>query len=62
MLETCAILTTPPNAPVAEVHDRMPAILHEEDYDRCLIPESPTPSELKTASNHLIRNSWRNMR
>jgi hypothetical protein len=38
MLETCAILTTPPNSLVAEVHDRMPAILKEADYDRWLDP------------------------
>ena len=38
ILESCAILTTPPNELVAKVHDRMPAILSEEDYDRWLDP------------------------
>jgi putative SOS response-associated peptidase YedK len=38
VIESCAILTTPPNAVVAEVHDRMPAILSEADYDRWLDP------------------------
>jgi putative SOS response-associated peptidase YedK len=32
-IETCSILTTQPNALVAYVHDRMPAILRPEDYD-----------------------------
>ena len=36
--ETCAILTTPPNSLVADVHDRMPAILKIEDYDVWLDP------------------------
>ena len=57
MLETSAILTTPPNSLVAEVHDRMPAILNEEDYDRWLDPGITDRSELPIASNHLIRNS-----
>lgn len=32
-LETFTILTTRPNSIVADVHDRMPAILKTEDYD-----------------------------
>src|SRR5205823_3503954 len=47
MLETCAILTTPPNAVVAEVHDRMPAILNEEDYDRWLDPGITDPEQVR---------------
>jgi len=38
ILETCSILTTRPNSLVADVHDRMPAILHPEDYERWLDP------------------------
>lgn len=37
-VETCTILTTTPNALVADVHDRMPAILKPEDYDLWLDP------------------------
>ena len=37
-VETCTILTTRPNALVADVHDRMPAILKPEDYDLWLDP------------------------
>jgi putative SOS response-associated peptidase YedK len=37
-IETCTILTTKPNALVADVHDRMPAILRPEDYELWLDP------------------------
>lgn len=37
-IETCTILTTKPNVLVADVHDRMPAILRPEDYDLWLDP------------------------
>jgi len=33
---TCALLTTPANAALAAVHDRMPAIVRPEDYARWL--------------------------
>jgi putative SOS response-associated peptidase YedK len=46
MIETCAILTTPPSPLVAEVHDRMPAILNEEDYDRWLDPGITDPERV----------------
>jgi putative SOS response-associated peptidase YedK len=37
-IETFTILTTRPNSLVADVHDRMPAILKPEDYDLWLDP------------------------
>jgi len=37
-IETFTILTTKPNSLVANVHDRMPAILKPEDYDLWLDP------------------------
>jgi len=37
-LRTCAVLTTAPNDVVAAVHDRMPAILPEADWDDWLDP------------------------
>lgn len=37
-VESCTILTTSPNALVAEVHDRMPVILEAEDFDLWLDP------------------------
>jgi putative SOS response-associated peptidase YedK len=38
VVETCTILTTRPNPLVADVHDRMRAILNPEDYERWLDP------------------------
>ena len=38
VLETCTILTTTPNDLLVDVHDRMPAILRAEEYDRWLDP------------------------
>lgn len=35
-LQTFAIITTDPNELTAEVHNRMPVILHPKDYDRWL--------------------------
>ena len=32
-LESCTILTTEPNDLAARCHDRMPVILHPDDYD-----------------------------
>ncbi|MEX0653217.1 MAG: SOS response-associated peptidase [Phycisphaeraceae bacterium] len=37
-LETCAILTTPANAMLSKLHERMPAILEAEDYLAWLDP------------------------
>jgi putative SOS response-associated peptidase YedK len=38
-METCTIITTEPNEKMATLHDRMPVILHAEDYDCWLDPE-----------------------
>ncbi len=38
VIESCTIITVPPNPLVAELHDRMPAILPEEDYALWLDP------------------------
>ena len=35
-LETAAIITTPPNAVIAQIHDRMPAVIQPQDYARWL--------------------------
>lgn len=40
-LETCTILTTTANSLLAEIHDRMPVMLHAADYDRWLDAEQP---------------------
>jgi putative SOS response-associated peptidase YedK len=38
LIESCSILTTTPNSLLADVHDRMPVILHQQDYDLWLDP------------------------
>lgn len=40
------IITTDPNELTAQVHNRMPVILHERDYDRWLSREITAPNEL----------------
>ena len=37
-VKSCAILTTAPNAVTSAVHNRMPVILHADDYDLWLDP------------------------
>lgn len=37
-IRTCTIITTSPNALLEPIHNRMPAILQPEDYDRWLDP------------------------
>jgi putative SOS response-associated peptidase YedK len=43
---TCTIITTTPNALLAEIHDRMPAILERTDEDRWLDPRLTDTAEL----------------
>jgi len=43
----CAIVTCPPNALVARVHDRMPAILHDGDLEQWLAPHDLAPGEAR---------------
>ncbi|MGI8933918.1 MAG: SOS response-associated peptidase [Phormidesmis sp.] len=38
-LETCAILTTEPNELMQSIHNRMPVIVHPQDYETWLDPE-----------------------
>ena len=39
--EQCVIVTTQPNSLVAQIHNRMPAILLPENYGRWLDPDAP---------------------
>jgi putative SOS response-associated peptidase YedK len=43
---SCAIVTTPANAAVAAIHDRMPAIVTPEDYAAWLDPSAQDPARL----------------
>ena len=45
-LRTFAIVTTPANATLAPIHDRMPVILPPEAWAAWLDPEPPAPGEL----------------
>jgi putative SOS response-associated peptidase YedK len=40
VLETCTILTTEPNNLIKPIHDRMPVILQQKDYDEWLDPST----------------------
>ena len=44
-VRTFAVLTTPANDLVRDIHDRMPVILRPEDYERWLGPD-PDPNDL----------------
>jgi len=46
-IETCAILTVPAVAPVARLHDRMPAILSREAYGPWLDRHLEKPEKIK---------------
>ena len=46
-LLSCTILTTTPNGLMATLHDRMPVILHPNDYDRWLDPGVTDPDEVQ---------------
>lgn len=37
-IASCTVITTTPNRVTEDVHDRMPVILHEEDYDQWINP------------------------
>lgn len=54
-IRTFCVVTCEPNEMMATIHDRMPVILHPEDYDRWISPEpeaadlmKPFPTELMT--------------
>lgn len=47
VLRTCAILTTSPNRLVQTIHERMPVILHPEEYNLWLDRNVTDPEKLK---------------
>jgi putative SOS response-associated peptidase YedK len=48
-LLTCTIITTDAVGELAEIHDRMPLIVDERDWDRWLDPDQPADTDLLTA-------------
>lgn len=47
VIRSCTILTTSPNSKMASIHDRMPVILQEEDYQSWLSADT-SPDELQS--------------
>lgn len=45
-VKTCTIITTEPNELMADLHNRMPAILHPRDYGKWLDVSPQTPESL----------------
>ena len=45
-LLSCTIITTDAVGPLAEIHDRMPLMIDERDWDRWLDPDGPLDDEL----------------
>lgn len=45
-LRTCTLVTTKPNELMSTLHNRMPVILDQEDYDQWLDPAPQTPERL----------------
>ncbi len=48
-LLTCTIITTDAVGELAEIHDRMPLVLDERDWDRWLNPDQPADADLLSA-------------
>lgn len=46
-IESCTVITCPPNAICAPIHDRMPAIFAQEDYAAWLGESEATPEQLR---------------
>lgn len=49
-IRTAAIVTTDAVGALARVHDRMPLVIAEQDWDRWLDPDSPAPADLLAAA------------
>ena len=47
---TCSIVTTDAVGDLAEIHNRMPLMLDENDWDRWLNPDEPAPEDLLSAA------------
>lgn len=47
-LESCTIITTEANTTLRVLHERMPVILHPDDYDRWLDPQQHNSDELQS--------------
>ena len=52
------MIITEPNAFVAEVHDRMPALLAEKDYDQWMHGETKDASVLMVPAANELLQKW----
>ena len=57
-LKSCTMIITEPNAFVAEVHDRMPALLAEKDYDQWMHGETKDASVLMVPAANELLQKW----
>lgn len=48
LLDTCTIITTEANEPMSALHDRMPVILADEDFDRWIDPVTQDVADLQS--------------
>ncbi len=55
VLESCTLLTTEPNEKLADIHNRMPVILHPEDYNLWLGDGAEVPPSEQSSLFHLLR-------
>lgn len=56
-VESCTLITTEPNTMAATVHDRMPVILHEREYDTWLSSDTD-PARLRQLLAPLPDGDW----
>lgn len=57
-LHACVMATVPPNKLIAEITDRMPAILEPEDWAKWLGEESASPAEVRTVLKTMEGVRW----
>ncbi len=55
VLESCTLLTTEPNEKLADIHNRMPVILHPKDYNLWLGDGAEVPPSEQSSLFHLLR-------
>ena len=58
-VQSCTIITTSANDLLAELHDRMPVILDEDDYDRWLDPRQEDKEQLQSLLVPLVSDRLR---
>jgi putative SOS response-associated peptidase YedK len=58
VVRSFAVITTPANAMIEAVHDRMPVILPPQSYDRWLSPDDPDPRDLLVPHPSDVMTMW----